>query len=149
LERAMSKLTLSDVAEKMRGIDIAFLSTKSDSGEIASRPMSNNGNVEYDGDSYYFTLDSTQTVTDITRDAKVSLAFSGKPGLLSSAAKFYAAIEGDAEVIRDKAAFEEHWASDLDAWFKQGVDTPGLVLIKVSARRIKYWNGYDEGELDV
>lgn len=144
----MSKLTLSDVAEKMRGIDIAFLSTKSDSGEIASRPMSSNGNVEYDGDSY-FTLDSTQTVTDIKRDAKVSLAFSGKPGLLSSAAKFYASVEGDAELIRDKAEFEERWASDLDAWFKEGVDTPGLVLIKVSARRIKYWNGYEEGELEV
>ena len=33
-------------------------------------------------------------------------------------------------------------------WFKEGVDTPGLVLIKVHARRIKYWDGVKgEGEL--
>lgn len=36
---------------------------------------------------------------------------------------------------------------DLDRWFKQGIDTPGLTLIKVSARRLHYWDGYDEGEL--
>jgi general stress protein 26 len=44
--------TLKDLAEKMRGIDIAFLATKTDDGELASRPMSNNGEVEHDGDSY-------------------------------------------------------------------------------------------------
>lgn len=145
----MSQLTLSDVAEKMRGIDIAILSTKTDAGTIASRPMSNNGNVDFDGDSYYFTFDTTQTVSDITRDPNVTLAFTGKQGLLTGTSSFYAAVEGTAEVIRDKAAFEQHWVSDLENWFKDGVDTPGLVLIKVEAERIKYWNNYEEGELTV
>jgi general stress protein 26 len=48
-------------------------------------------------------------------------------------------------VIRDKAQFVAHWVHDL--WFEQGVDTPDLVLIKVHAKRIKYWEGEDEGEV--
>jgi len=56
-------------------------------------------------------------------------------------------VEGRAELIQDKAKFAEHWTKDLDAWFKQGVDTPGLTLIKVVAERLHYWDGYDSGEI--
>ena len=137
----MSELSLQDVAKKMGGIDIATLATHTDNGQIASRPMSNNRDVDYDGDAWFFTCDDARTVGDIERDPRVSLAFSGKH-------HFYATVEGEAELIRDKAAFEEHWNKDLDMWFKDGVDTPGMVLIKVAAKRIKYWDGMKgEGEL--
>ena len=56
-------------------------------------------------------------------------------------------MEGRAELIRDKAAFAAHWTKDLDRWFEQGVDTPGLVLIEVQATRVHYWDGEDEGEI--
>ena len=52
-----------------------------------------------------------------------------------------------AEIVRDMARFEEHWHKALDAWFKDGTDTPGLVMIKVHAERIHYWNGMDDGEV--
>lgn len=136
----MSRLTLEDLSKKMKGIDIATLATHTDGGEIAGRPMSNNGDVDYDGDSFYFAMDATRTVADIKRDPKVSLSFTGKHG-------FWATVEGEAELIRDKATFEDHWTKDLDVWFEKGTDTPGLVLIKVHARRIKYWNKEDQGEL--
>lgn len=47
--------TLADIAQDMAGIDIAILSTHTENGEIANRPMSNNGDVAYDGTSYYFS----------------------------------------------------------------------------------------------
>lgn len=137
----MSQLTLHDLARKMKGIDIASLATHAEGGEIATRFMSNNGDVEYDGDNWFFTEEKTRTVGEIERDPRVSLAFSGKH-------HFYATVEGEAELIRDKATFEDHWTKDLEMWFREGVDTPGLVLIKVHARRIKYWDGMKgEGEL--
>ena len=145
----MSRLTLAAIAAKMQDIDIAILSTKSDGGEIASRPMSNNADVEYDGDSYYFTKEPTRLVSDIEREPKVSLSFSGKPGLLGGAPHFFASVEGRAELIRDKARFEEHWNPDVEVWFAEGVDTPGLVLVKVHATRVKYWDGEDQGELEL
>lgn len=144
----MADMTLQDISEKMGGIDIAILSTHTENGQIANRPMSNNGDVTYDGNSYYFTFEEALTVRDISRDPKVALGFAGKSGIFSSNG-LYIAVEGHAELIRDKAAFKEHWVSDLDVWFEQGVDTPNIVLIKVRATRIKYWDGEDEGEIEL
>jgi general stress protein 26 len=140
--------TLADISERMRDIDFCLLSTRSPNGAIGARPMSNNREVEYDGDSWFFTTDDTQMVSDIERDPQVGLGFQGKAGMLGLR-PFFLAIEARAELIRDKAKFEEHWTTDLDRWFEQGVDTPGLVLIKAHAERLHYWDGEDEGEVHV
>jgi general stress protein 26 len=144
----MSDLSLRALSEKMRDIDFAMLSTRTEGGAVAARPMSNNRQVEFDGDAYFFTCGDTRTVADIERDPRVGLAYQGKSGMLGMK-PFFVAVEGDAELIRDMARFAEHWTKDLDAWFKQGVDTPGLTMIKVHAERLHYWDGYDEGELDL
>lgn len=136
----MTNRTLADIAEKMRDIDIAMLGTHTSGGNIALRPMSNNRDVDYDGDSHYFTMSDTRMVDDIRDNPKVALAFQGDDG-------FSVAVEGVAELIRDRKAFEEHWTDDLDEWFEDGVDTEGLVLIKVHAERAHYWDGEDEGEV--
>ncbi len=110
----MGTLTLPEIAKKMRDIDFAMLLTHTENGQIAGRPMSNNRDVEYDGDSFYFTWDKSRVVNDIERDSQVALSFQantsllGKPGLM-------VAVEGTAELIRDQFAFEDHWNSDLDA----------------------------------
>src|ERR1700753_1905024 len=106
----MVKKSLADIAKEMAGIDIAILSTHTESGEIANRPMSNNGDVTYDGTSYYFTYEQAPAVSDIGRDTKVALGFSSEAGLFSKG--IYVAVEGTAELIRDKAAFKQHWTSD-------------------------------------
>jgi general stress protein 26 len=103
----VSEWTLDDISGKLRDIDFAMLLTHTESGEIAGRPMSNNRDVEYDGDSYFFTSEQTRTVADIERDRKV------------------------------------------ERWFEDGVETAGLVLIKVHASRIHYWDGENEGEFAV
>ena len=142
----MVQRTLAELAKKMKDIDFAMLSTHADGGRIGSRPMSNNRDVDYDGDSYYFTTDDTLMVKDIEREPKVGLSFQGSSGLLHQRPLFVA-IEGRADLIRDKSLFQAHWTRDLDRWFKQGVDTPGLVMIKVHAQRAHYWDGEDEGEI--
>ena len=142
----MADLKLTDISEKMRDIDFAILSTRTSNGAIAARPMSNNRQVDYDGDNYFFTLDDTGTVRDIAGDQNVGLAYQSKSGMLGMK-PFFVTVEGRAELIRDKSLFAEHWTKDLDAWFKQGIDTPGLVMVKVSAQRLHYWDGFDEGEI--
>ena len=63
----MADLTLEDISEKMRDIDFAVLSTRTAEGAIAARPMSNNRQVEYDGDNYFFTCQDTGTIRDVIR----------------------------------------------------------------------------------
>ena len=142
----MADLTLAEIAEKMRDIDFAVLSTRTENGAIAGRPMSNNREVEFDGDSYFFTCDDTRTVADIGRDPNVGLAYQAKSGMLGMK-PFFLTLEGRASLIQDKQEFAKRWTKDLDAWFKQGIDTPGLVMIRVEAERLHYWDGYDEGEV--
>ena len=142
----MAGKTLHDLAKAMKSIDFAMLFTKSDGGELAGRPMSNNNDVEYDGDSWFFSHGDTRTVADIEADPKVALSFAGKPGLLGKPGLFVA-VEGRGELIRKRAVMEKHWTSDVDRYFPDGLDTPGIVLIKVHANRIHYWDGEDEGEV--
>jgi general stress protein 26 len=145
-EATMAMLTLKDLSQKMKSIDFAMLLTHAEGGQIAGRPMSNNGDVEYDGDSYYFTSEETHTVGEVERDPNVTLSFQGNKGLLGKP-PLMIAIEGKASLVRDKAAFVAHWTKDLERWFSDGVDTPGLVMVRVRATRIHYWDGEDQGEL--
>ncbi|MCW2362323.1 MULTISPECIES: pyridoxamine 5'-phosphate oxidase family protein [Sphingobium] len=142
----MADMTLDDLSEKMGKIDFGMLSTRTEGGALASRPMSNNGEVAWRGDSFFFTYEAARTIADIERDPEVGLTFTGAVGLLGGPPLFIA-VEGRAELIRDKARFAEHWNKDLERWFEQGIDTPDLVMIQVRARRIHYWNGSDEGEV--
>jgi general stress protein 26 len=144
-ESGMKNRSLAEISKQMAGIDIAILSTHTTNGQIANRPMSNNGDVAYDGTSYYFTFEAARTVSDIERDPSVALGFTSEGGIFSNG--LYVAVEGRAELIRDRAAFAAHWTSGLDKWFDKGIDTPGIVLIKIQAKRITYWEGADEGEV--
>ena len=144
----MADKSLSDISEAMRDIDFCMLSTRTAGGSIAARPMSNNREVDYDGDSYFFARDSAHSIGEIDADPNVGLTYHAKDHLLGRPGIFIS-IEGKAELIRDKAEFEEHWTDGLDRWFRQGVDTPGLVLIKVHADKLHYWDGEDEGDVTI
>ena len=144
----MPDKTLRDISEKMRDIDFTMLVTQTLGGRFAGRPMSNNREVEYKGDSYYFTWSHSRMVDDISRNPNVALSFQtgknllGKPGMDIF-------VQGTARIVHDRAAFAEHWNKALERWFKQGVDTPMLVMIKVRAQRVHYWDGKEEGEIVV
>jgi len=97
----MSEMTLSDIASKLKKIDFCMMSTKGSQAEIANRPMSHNGDVEYDGDSWFFSYAHTRKIIDIGRDSGVTLSFTEPPSLLGKPGIFIS-IEGKAELIRDK-----------------------------------------------
>jgi general stress protein 26 len=146
-DRFMS-LTLPELAKKMQKIDFCMMITKSEFGAIASRPMSNNGEVDYDGDSYFFSYTDTRKIRELTADPTVSLSFTAPPSLLGKPGIFVS-VEGRSSLIADKAVFQAHWTSGLDRWFPEGIDTPGVVLIKVHADTIQYWDGEDNGVIRV
>lgn len=141
--------TLADISKAMKDIDFCMLVSRASDGSIGGRPMSNNRQVEYEGTSWFFTFDDTRMAEDIARDPSVGLTYQGKAGLLGVVGKpgLFVHVEGEAHVIRDKAKFAEHWDKSLDRWFEDGIDTPGLALIEVAAKRIHYWDGEDEGEV--
>jgi general stress protein 26 len=142
----MADMKLKDVAETLKDIDFVMLNTHTDGGEIAGRPMSNNRDVEYDGDSWFFVDQESRTFADVSRDPRVTLSVQGSKGLMGKPPLFLS-IEGEAEVVEDRRAKEEHWVSELERWWPEGPQTPGLSLLKVHAKRIHYWDGENQGEV--
>ncbi|MDQ2863376.1 MAG: pyridoxamine 5'-phosphate oxidase family protein [Bacteroidota bacterium] len=136
----MEKAKLEDIASKMRKLDICMMITNAKESGIVSRPMSNNGDVEYDGNSYFFSQEESNVVKELKAYNKVNLTFQG-------AHQLYISIAGKADLITDKAALEEHWLDELEKWFEDGVNTPGIIMIHVKAENIKFWHKEEQGEI--
>lgn len=132
---------MQDLAAKMRGIDLTMLTTHTDGGHLASRPMSNNGDVEYDGTSYFFTWEQSRMVGDIRRDPKVALELQGG----ADRGFLFVQVQGTADVVTSRAEMQEHWDPELSRWFQEGLDTPSLVMIRVQAERVAYWSADGDG----
>jgi general stress protein 26 len=136
----MAKKTLKEISKKMRKLDFCMLTTVTGRGMAASRPMSNNGDVEYDGNSYFFSWDDSHVAKDLKKNANFNLSFNGDK-------KVFISVSGKAKLVKNRAQMQEHWNPDLEKWFEDGINTEGLVMIHAKAQRLKYWDGEDEGEL--
>ena len=138
----MEKKTLKFISTKMKDLDICMLNTTGARGVISTRPMSNNRDVKYNGESFFFTDADTQKVKDISRNSSVSLSFMGKKGLIII-------VKGKARIIKSKSMMEKHWVPSLESWFSDGLETPGLTMVAVKAETIHYWANNKEGEIRV
>ena len=90
---------------------------------------------------------SLATTCHVAND-QVGLTFAGDKSLLGKPGIFIA-VEGKASLTKDRLAFEEHWVDDMERWFPQGIETPGIVLLRVHASRVHYWDGEEEGEVEI
>jgi len=118
------------------------MSTVGSRGAIHTRPMSNNKDVKYNGESFFFSDIDTRKAKDIEKNAAVTLSFEGKKWL-------FIIVTGKARIIKTKTVLAEHWQPSLRMWFKKGIDTPGLALIAVKAEKIHYWDNYKESDIDI
>src|SRR5688572_15887825 len=79
-KKIMATRKLSLIAQKMKDLDICMMSTNGPRGVVNSRPMSNNRDVKYNGESFFFSSMETRKVSDIKRSASVCLSFTGSGG---------------------------------------------------------------------
>ena len=126
---------LRKLREIVKAVDICMLTTLDEGGWLHSRPMSNNREVEFDGDLWFFTYGSSHKVDEVGRVPSVNASFADVDG------QRYVSVSGLAEVVRDRAKIEELWRPHLKAWFPEGVDTPDIALLKLTAERAEYWDG--------
>ena len=144
-QKTVKKTTMKKMAEMMKDLDIGMLTTTTGRGMNTSRPMSNNSDVDYDGTSYFFTYKKSSAAKDIAKNAHVGVSYVGRRHLQ----KLYVSVSGKAKLTDNRAKMEEHWNKDLEIYFEKGLDTPGIVMIQIDAKQIKYWHGSEEGELTV
>lgn len=134
----MKKASLETIAKKMKSLDFCMLVTQDGHNAYHSRPMSNNGKVEFDGNSWFFTYDDSKKVKHIEADHKVTLIYQTDKML-------FIECYGTASIIKQKSMLADKWVDGLERWFPQGIDTPGICLLKVTATRIQFWDREEEG----
>ena len=60
----------------MRDLDYCMFTTRAEDGGLRSRPMSNNGEVEFDGDVWFFSAAESRKVAEIEVDPLAELSYS-------------------------------------------------------------------------
>jgi general stress protein 26 len=126
---------LAKLREIIRAIDICMLTTVDEDGSLRSRPMSNNRDVEFDGDLWFFTYADSPKAEEIALERHVCASFA------DSEHQRYVSLSGTGQIVTDRAKLEELWKPVYKMWFPEGLDTPGVALLKVSAQRGEYWDG--------
>jgi general stress protein 26 len=123
----------------MRDLDFCMMTTNSADG-MRARPMSNNGEVEFDGAVWFFTRADSRKIDDIKSDPQVHLAYADTANFV------FVSMTGDAAIVRDDAKKKELWQKELERWFEDGPESEDIVLLKVTPWKVAYW-GDDEGEI--
>ncbi len=135
-EHAAERIQNDDVAkigEFIKDIDFTMMTTVDEEGALQSRPMSTQ-KAEFDGYVYFFTFDYSNKIKHIRANPRVNLAYAKHEKMN------FVSLKGEAEISKDRAKMEELWSPELKAWFPDGLDTPGITLIKVSVKSAEYWD---------
>ena len=67
--------TITKIAKLMRDLDFCMLTTHTKGGGLRARPMSNNGEVEFDGDVWFFSAADSRKVREIEATPRVQLSY--------------------------------------------------------------------------
>lgn len=125
--------SVAKLAELIKEIDFAMLTTAEEDGTLRSRPMSTQRR-EFDGDLWFFTRASAPKVGEIEREHEVNVSYAAPDK------QRYVSVSGRAQVVRDRAKIKELWSPELKAWFPEGSDDPDIALLKISVARAEYWD---------
>ena len=127
----MSTQESAKVAELVKGIRVAMLTTVDDGGKIVSHPMATQ-DVEWDADVWFITERSSETARNIATHPEVNVAYSSDSTWVS--------LSGRASVVDDVAKLGELWNTFTDAWMEGGPENPENVLVHVVADSAQYWD---------
>jgi general stress protein 26 len=109
----------------------AMFTTRDPGGTLVSRPMALQ-EVEFDGDLWFFAAADSRKITHISADPQVNIGVGSSDTWVS--------LTGTASVVRDEAKKRELWNTIVEAWFPDGPEAPGVVLIKVDGESAEYWD---------
>jgi len=130
--------TQTDNLEKLRDmikdIDFCMLTTIDEQGDPHSRPMSSNGDIDLDGDLWFFTNASSHKVSEVEQSPKVNVSFADPEN------QRYVSVTGTAKLVRDQKKIEELWRPEFKMWFPEGKDDPNIALLRVSLEKGEYWD---------
>ena len=125
---------LEKLRELVKDIDFCMLTTVDEGGDLHSRPMSSNGDIDPNGDIWFFTSASSHKVSEIAKLPRVNVSFADPEN------QRYISVSGTAQLTRDRAKIDELWRPQFKIWFPEGKDDPEVALLRVSLEKAEYWD---------
>jgi general stress protein 26 len=125
---------LEKLRELVKDIDFCMLTTVDEGGDLHSRPMSSNGDIDEDGDLWFFTSASSHKVSEIEKLPKVNVSFADPDN------QRYISVSGTAQLVRDRAKIDELWRPEFKIWFPEGKEDPEVALLRVNLEKAEYWD---------
>lgn len=125
---------LEKLREMIKDIDFCMLTTIDEQGDPHSRPMSSNGDIDPNGDIWFFTGASSQKVGEIENSPKVNVSFADPKN------QRYVSVTGSAQLTRDAKKIEELWRPEFKMWFPKGKDDPEIALLRIRLEKAEYWD---------
>jgi general stress protein 26 len=124
---------VAELAGKIKPIHFGMFTTVDQHGHLTSQPMTNQ-DVDADGGLWFFTSTATDLWENIAHNPKVNVSFA------EPADNMYVSVSGTAERVVDRARIGQLWDPALAAWFPNGADDPHVVLVRVAARTVHFWD---------
>src|SRR5438132_409520 len=116
------------LADLIKGIKVAMLTTVAEDGCLRSRPMVTQ-DKDFDGTLWFFTQAGAPKVSEVEREERVNLSYANPDD------QRYVSVSGTARLVRDRDRIREFWSPALKAWFPKGPDDPELALLRVEVDR--------------
>lgn len=120
------------VAELIKGIKLAMMTTVDTDGTLHSRPMGTQ-DKEFDGTLYFLTGKNSQKLEELHHDSHVNIAYANPDS------NQWVSVAGTATASRDQQKIDELWSPFHKAWFPEGKEDPNIVVIRVDVDSVEYW----------
>lgn len=120
------------IADLVKGIRIAMMTTRADDGSMDARPMAVQ-DTPFDGTLWFLTRRSSHKIGEIDRDPHVTLTFADPSN------SKYITLKGRSLFLQDRAKVHELWSPMYKAWFPQGEDDPEIAVLRVDILEGSFW----------
>ncbi|MEK6334400.1 MAG: pyridoxamine 5'-phosphate oxidase family protein [Acidobacteriota bacterium] len=125
---------LLKLRELVKDIDFCMLTTIDENGDLHSRPMSANGEIDHAGNLWFFTGASSHKVSEVKSTPKVNVSFADPNN------QNYVSITGSAQLVRDRRKIDELWKPEFKMWFPKGKEDPEVALLRIRLEKAEYWD---------
>ncbi len=140
---ASGREAVPEIAALIKKIDLCLFTTSGDDGQLHTRPMSNNGQVEWEGTSWFFAPNDGRLVAELQADPRAVA------GYRVGDAYDFISISGRATIETDPELKKQYWLPELERWFPNGPGDPNVALIRLDAEHADWWTGEGDGSADL
>jgi len=126
--------SLKVIAGIIDDIEIGMITTRTATNQaLVSRPMQVQ-EVDQEGCLWFFTSREGELIREVNANPQVNITFA------AANKNTFLSMTGQGSEVQDRSKMQELWKPQLKAWFKDGLDTPDITLLKIKMQEGQFWD---------